>query len=58
MRPTTEAQVREYRRKNGQDDQGFAVSLRVAIPAGISVWTAYTAFAYFVALPLVRLAIG
>lgn len=57
MRPTTEAQVREYQRK-GQDDQGFALALRIAIPAGMSGWAAFGAFEYFVLLPLVRRAIG
>lgn len=57
MHPTTEAQVREYRRKQQEDDEGFAAALRIAIPAGISCWAAFGAFGYFVLIPLVRMVI-
>lgn len=58
MRQTTEEQVREYLSKNAQDNQAFAVSLRLAIPAGISAGAAYAAFGHFILMPFIRVVIG
>ncbi|MEK7605606.1 MAG: hypothetical protein AAB478_03745 [Patescibacteria group bacterium] len=58
MRPTLEAQVRERQRNKQLEDLGFGLALRIAIPAGMSGWAAFSVFGHFVLIPLMRLAIG